>query len=82
MSNPHPVLSPRWGTYKAASVYSGVSQALLRNWVRDGLLTRYCPAGRGRVLIDLEELDQLIRSGAGQVPSRGANLNKAVRHAQ
>jgi hypothetical protein len=54
---------PRYGSIVAASRYSGLSATTLRRLVAAGRLTCYRPT-ESRVLIDLLELDALVRSSA------------------
>jgi hypothetical protein len=58
---------------KVAEEFSGVSQRTLRRLIARQELTPYRPV-RGRVLVDLRELDALIRSSAGAAETRGSHL--------
>jgi excisionase family DNA binding protein len=75
-----PIFPPRWGTVQSASRYTGLSVGLIRKWLQDGYLTKFRPGGRGRTLLDLNQLDELIKAGKGVSSSRGGNLKKAVPH--
>jgi excisionase family DNA binding protein len=66
----------RYATLKVAEEFSGVSQRTLRRLIARQRLTSYRPV-RGRVLVDLRELDALIRSTAGAAGTRGAHLTGA-----
>jgi hypothetical protein len=68
---------PRWARYRSAARYSGLSEASLRKLLKEGRLKRSCAsAGRGRVLLDLRELNKLIESTAGATPARGAHTRR------
>lgn len=66
-------VKPRWLTYQSASIYSGVSVRTLQNWEKAGHFqtANVCPmGGRGRRLIDREQLDGFIESFVGAPKSR------------
>lgn len=47
-------------TIKEAIGYSGLSDSTIRQYLRDGLLTRY-KRGKKIILIDEKELDALVK---------------------
>ena len=52
-------------TVKQAADRAAVSASLIYRWVAEGLLPSYRPGGRGRrgkILISVEDLDQLMSS--------------------
>jgi excisionase family DNA binding protein len=54
------VFERRYATLGNAARYTGLSIKTLRRWLDRGLLTAYRPAGTGRQLVDLRDLDRLI----------------------
>jgi hypothetical protein len=54
----------RWMSARQAVSYTGISLRGLWRLCDAGLLTRYRPGGRRRVLLDVRELDALIERGA------------------
>lgn len=69
----------RWGNYKQANAYSGLSVRLLQDYVRDELVRSSIVlkpgAKRGVRLIDLASLDALIERGVGLKAEVPMNLN-------
>lgn len=67
-----PNTTPRWGNYKQARIYSGLSIRLLQDFVSSNLIRSSVVlkpgAKRGVRLIDLESLDDLIIAGVGKPP--------------
>lgn len=75
----------KWGTYKQARDYSGLSIRLLEDYVNQGLVrsSRLTKPGasRGVRLIDLLSLDEFIEAGVGRPPTELAmNLNRNNSH--
>jgi hypothetical protein len=67
----------RYAGIHDAAIFCGVSADVVRRWIRAGRLTRFVPTG-GKVLVDLRELDQLIRASAGAESTRGQHLQNAA----
>ena len=71
-------VTPRWFTLKDASVYSGLNQRTLQNYIAQGLIVSssvQAPgASRGRRLVSRKSLDQFIEQGVGRIAD--LNLNK------
>lgn len=63
-------LSKRYGTLHEAHVFCGLSVRALRDMLARRDLTGYRPRP-GRVLIDLRELDAVVRRGARRRGTRG-----------
>ncbi len=63
----HDPIAQRWAPYPEASRFSGLSQRLLEDLVKDGLivssLARRPGCVRGVRLVELSSLDAYIRSG-------------------
>jgi hypothetical protein len=51
----------RFISVKAATVYASLCEATIRRMLEDGRLTRCQPLGTDRVLIDVCELDRVVR---------------------
>jgi hypothetical protein len=66
-------ITPRWLTYEAAAIYSGLGTRVLENHVRAGLIrsSNACAPGstRGRRLLDRISLDEFIEAGVGKAPA-------------
>jgi excisionase family DNA binding protein len=60
----------RYLSIEDAAMYSSLGTRTIRRMLRDGRLTPFCPVA-GRVLVDREELDHLIRQTAGRRSTRG-----------
>lgn len=75
-------IQPRWLGVADAATYSGVSQRLLENWVRDGLvvasLVRAPGKAKGRRLIDRESIDRHIEAGIGRFTELAMNKPKGA----
>ena len=65
--------TPRWGNYKQARNYSGLSIRLLQDYVSSELIRSSIVvkpgSRRGVRLIDLHSLDELIEAGVGKPPT-------------
>lgn len=60
----------KYVTVKEAVEFSSLKERSIRRLLASGELTKYVPVG-GRVVIDLEQLENLIRGSAGNVSTRG-----------
>lgn len=58
-------LSKRYLTVENAAAYSDLSTKSIRRMIQSGKLTAFRPV-RGRILIDKQELDAVIRNSASQ----------------
>src|SRR5262245_29210652 len=69
----------RWLTVARAALYADLSEESIRRLIASGKLTAHRPV-KGRVLIDRNELDDLIRATANQRPrhGRGGGRTKAT----
>jgi excisionase family DNA binding protein len=56
------VIAPKYANLQTAAPWSGLSEKTLRRLIGEGKLTSYSPVG-DRILINLHELDDLIRGG-------------------
>ena len=62
----------RYVTIQQTAAYSGLSVRTIQNLLQNGHLTPLRPAGAaGRTLVDLHEVDELIRAGAHARGTRG-----------
>jgi excisionase family DNA binding protein len=61
-----------------AGAYSGLAPRTVRAMIAEGRLGGYRPCP-GRVLVNLAELDALIRKSRGKPGTRGKYLRKALR---
>ena len=69
------LVNSRFATVEGASQYCGLSRRSLWRLLARKELTAFRPIP-GRVLIDLAELDALVRSGAGICGTRGRRKTK------
>jgi excisionase family DNA binding protein len=61
----NPPAARRWASLREALAYSRLSERTLRRMARDGTIRLYKP--RGKVLVDLNELD--VALGGNAVPA-------------
>ena len=77
---------PKWGTYKVATRYSGISTRLLQVHVAEGnirsALVKKPGSERGVRLIDLDSLDAFIEQGIGAKVDLEMNRNRKGASAQ
>jgi excisionase family DNA binding protein len=61
-------VDPKFMALLPGSVRSGISVSTLRRLIRRGELTAHRPTGaKGKVLLDVAELDQFVRDSAVEV---------------
>lgn len=70
-------VKPAFAGIAGAVLYSGLSEDSIRRKIRSGELTPYRPFA-GKVLIDLRQLDELIRKSADQPTTRGRHMQQAT----
>jgi hypothetical protein len=70
-------LMGRYATIEQSATYSGLSDKTLRRLSAAGKLIGYRPVP-GRVLLDLQQLDALIRDSAGRIGTRGRSQRRAM----
>lgn len=79
-------IKPKWGTYKVATRYSGISTRLLQVHVAEGnirsALVKKPGSERGVRLIDLDSLDAFIEQGIGAKVDLEMNRNRKGASAQ
>jgi excisionase family DNA binding protein len=65
---------PAWLTVDGSATYASLSTKSIRRLISSGKLTAHRPV-RGRVLIDRDELDSVIRSSTQQL-RRGRGIRR------
>ncbi len=70
----------RYASISGAATYAGLSQESIRRKIRAGELTVFRPFP-GKLLVDLRELDRLVRNSAGKSSTRGQHLAESRRQA-
>jgi len=58
----------RFAGYRGAAKFAGVSPRTVRRWVAAGLLTPFRPPQTRPVLLDLAEVERLVRGSAQALP--------------
>lgn len=66
---------PLWLSVSSASAHSSLSEDSIRGLISSGKLTAHRPL-KGKILINREELDSLIRSGANRKLRKGRGIKQ------
>jgi excisionase family DNA binding protein len=70
---PLPAVSRRYISIREATIYVGLSDDTLRRKIKAKELTAFTPT-KGKILLDLHELDRLMRRSANRPSTRGQHL--------
>ncbi|MGE3804686.1 MAG: hypothetical protein AB7K24_08455 [Gemmataceae bacterium] len=73
-SQQQPPISKRYSDVYGVMLYTSLSESTIRRALASGELTAFRPVP-GRVLLDLNQVDQWMQSGA--ISTRGAHLHQA-----